>query len=384
MTAKPQHWTLIDPSHPATTAPQNARLSTAGGEFGIDFRRLEGGPSRGVDALTVDHAGGKTVILPTRGMGVWNSWAGDWPLGWKSPIRGPVHPSLVPIWEPSGLGWLEGFDELLVRCGLSSFGAPQHDAAGRLEFPLHGRIANLPAHHLRLELDADNDTVHIVGEVDEVRFLFHHLRLTSRYTLSSTCAGMELVDRITNLGGRPAQAQLLYHVNLGAPVLQAGSTVHLPLRRLAPRDATAAAAVDTWSEMSGPVAGFAEQVYFAQPLADSEGWTSALLSEPGGGRGIQLSFATDSLPYFTLWKNTAAEQDGYVVGFEPGTGFPNQRSREQQAGRVLTLEPGESVELRLKLLPLEGTAAVAAARRAIEQVQARERPQLLDQPASDW
>jgi hypothetical protein len=99
---------------------------------------------------------------------------------------------------------------------------------------------------------------------------------------------------------------------------------------------------------------------------------------------VFLSFATDSLPYFTLWKNTAAEQDGYVVGFEPGTGFPNQRSREQQAGRVLTLEPGESVELRLKLLPLEGTAAVAAARRAIEQVQARERPQLLDQPASDW
>lgn len=384
MTNKPQNWTLIDPSQPALPTPMTARLGTAGGEFGIDFRRLEGGPSQGVDTLTIEHAGGKTIILPTRGMGVWNSWCGDWPLGWQSPVCGPVHPSLVPIWEPSGLGWLEGFDELLVRCGLTSFGAPQHDAAGRLEFPLHGRIANLPAHQLRLELDAGNDALHVWGEVDEVRFLFQHLRLTSHYTLSSTGGGLELVDRITNLGGRLAQAQLLYHVNLGAPVLQGGSRVQLPVRRLAPRDATAAAAASGWSEMAGPVAGFSEQVYFAEPLANADGWASALLSDPSGSRGIQLSFATATLPYFTLWKNTAAEVDGYVVGFEPGTGFPNQRSHEQRAGRVLTLEPGESVEFRLKLVPLEGAAAVDACRQALADVQAQEQPQLLGQPASDW
>ena len=48
-------------------------------------------------------------------------------LGWKSPVHGPVHPNFVPLNEPSGLGWLDGFDELFVRCGLESNGAPDFD-----------------------------------------------------------------------------------------------------------------------------------------------------------------------------------------------------------------------------------------------------------------
>ena len=32
---------------------------------------------------------------------------GDVQLGWKSPVKGPVHPAFVPLWEPSGIGWLE-------------------------------------------------------------------------------------------------------------------------------------------------------------------------------------------------------------------------------------------------------------------------------------
>ena len=46
--------------------------------------------------------------------------------------------------EPSGLGWLDGFDELLVRCGLESNGAPEFNPNGSLRYPLHGKIANMP------------------------------------------------------------------------------------------------------------------------------------------------------------------------------------------------------------------------------------------------
>ena len=54
-------------------------------------------------------------------------------IGWKSPIAGPVHPSLVSLGEPSGLGWLDGFDEFIVRCGLESNGAPDFDANHKLQ-----------------------------------------------------------------------------------------------------------------------------------------------------------------------------------------------------------------------------------------------------------
>ena len=95
----------------------------------------------------------RLLVIPTRGMGIWKAIVGDETLGWRSPVRGPVHPQFVPLFDPSGLGWLEGFDELLVRCGLESNGAPEFDQQGRLLYPLHGRIANRPAHHVEVTVD---------------------------------------------------------------------------------------------------------------------------------------------------------------------------------------------------------------------------------------
>ena len=42
-------------------------------------------------------------------------WRGDYhglPLGWRSPVLGPVHPKFVEQADRGGLGWLAGFDEL--------------------------------------------------------------------------------------------------------------------------------------------------------------------------------------------------------------------------------------------------------------------------------
>ena len=111
----------------------------------IKKRRLYGGLSDGVDVVHVDNGALSFDVLPTRGMGLWKVWAGDLSIGWNSPVRGPVHPNLVPLADPSGLGWLDGFDELLVRCGLESNGAPEFSEHGQLRYGLHGRIANKPA-----------------------------------------------------------------------------------------------------------------------------------------------------------------------------------------------------------------------------------------------
>ena len=55
-----------------------------------------------------------------------------------------------------------------------------------------------------------------------------------------------------------------------------------------------------------------------------------------------MTLSTEQLPFFTLWKNTAAENDGYVTGLEPGTNFPYNRRIERKAGRVPKLAAGES------------------------------------------
>ena len=78
---------------------------------------------------------------------------------------------------PTGIGWLDGFDELLVRCGLESNGAPEFQPDGRLRYGLHGKIANIPAHKVEVAIDGDAGRIAIRGTVDEARLFGSKLRL---------------------------------------------------------------------------------------------------------------------------------------------------------------------------------------------------------------
>ena len=67
-----------------------------------------------------------------------------------------------------------------------------------------------------------------------------------------------------------------------------------------------------------------------------------MLRNAAGDRAVSMGFALAELPYFTLWKNLTALEEGYVTGLEPGTGFPYTRRIEREAGRVPKLKPGET------------------------------------------
>ena len=54
-------------------------------------------------------------------------------------------------------------------------------------------------------------------------------------------------------------------------------------------------------------------------------------------RGVSLAFNKTAAPWFTLWKDTAGEADGYVTGLEPGTNFPNPRALKRPKNRVSSL-----------------------------------------------
>jgi len=352
------------------------------GELSVWATRLQGGLGDGL--LTVELRAGtnRVVVLPDRGMGIWNMTAGGAELGWRSPVDGPVHPRSVPLAEPSGLGWLDGFDELVARCGLVSNGAPDFESDGRLKHGLHGRIANLPAHDVQVTLDDTTGTVTIDGAVDETRFLVHSLRMTTTLTLHAGRPRIEWTDAVENRSDRPATIQMLYHVNLGPPLLGAGAEVVLPLAELAPRDATAAGDVPTWNRYVAPQSGRAEQVHFMALVPDAAGRATALLVAPDGGHAASLSWRAAELPCFTLWKNQGGLADGYVTGLEPATNYPNPRSFEERRGRVVPLAPHAGITFDLALEHLAG-AAVAAERRRITST-GRESPLLESAPRPAW
>ena len=357
---------------------------TQGGTVSVKHGHLVGGKAEGLEIVLVDTGAVRAVLLPGRGMGIWKLWAGGIEFGWNSPVDGPVHPSLVPVMDPGGLGWLEGFDELVVRCGLESNGAPEMNDSGTLRFPLHGRIANLPARDVRVEVNKQTGTIEIVGDILETRLFFNRLRLRSRIGFQGGSANVEIMDEVTNERSVPATMQMLYHINVGSPVLQPGSRVEVPIATLAPKDSLSASEIDTWNQIGSPQPGYSERVYFATPQADQHAWTSVMLRSADDSAGLGVQFDTSTLPYFIFWKNPAAENDGYVIGLEPATNLPNAKTFEAKQGRVITLAPGEKAAFCVNLKPLIGTGAVRSFADEVDRLSKTATPKILREPKSGW
>lgn len=385
-------WKLIDQNSGLAQEPylQIRERDAAGlGKAGVTKRTWSGGLADGVVGVELNNGKLNIVVLPTRGMGIWKvEPLGDSEVstvGWKSPVRGPVHPAFVDLGEPSGLGWLDGFDEFFVRCGLESNGAPDFDAkTGRLTHPLHGRIANRPAHDVELTIDTDKQELSLRGIVEESRFHFQKLRMTSTITTKFNGSSFTVRDEIENVSALPATMQMLYHINFGLPLLDAGSRVIAPVKKIVPRTPRAASGIKSWDSYPAPEPGFEEMVYFFELHADSSGATRTLLKNAHSTRGVSLVFNKQQLPWFTLWKDTAAAADGYVTGLEPGTNFPNPRSFETAKNRVVKLAPGQKQVFDMTIEIHGSPQEVSAAESAVAKIQAGRPAQVLDQPTAEW
>lgn len=342
-----------------------------------------GGLADRVEVVEINTEELRVMVLPSRGMSIWYLQAGGIRYGWDSPVPGPVHPDRVPVLEPSGLGWLEGFHELVARCGLESNGAPEHDEQGRLRYPLHGRIGNLPATSLKLEYDEASGRVELIGEIYETKLFFKRLRMRSRVRVHAGLAEVELLDDVTNELASPADIQLLYHINVGPPVLGEGATLEAPVKELAPKDALSASEIEQWTTCGPPQAGYGERVYFAQLRANHTDGTFAMLRAADHSAALAVEFNAAQLPRFVFWKNTAAESDGYVVGLEPATNYPNPRSFEAGQGRVVTIEPGQTQSFRVSLHPLSEPEAIEEMSEKIRSL-ADEPAEIHGEPKPGW
>lgn len=380
-------WTLCDVDQDIYVEGMALSPTQVGGAargYSIIKRTLRGGLREGVDVIEVDNGKFRFVCVPTRGMGIWNAMYGSLRLGWKSPVRGPVHPAFVHFDEASGIGWLDGFDELMVRCGLESNGAPEWNPNGTVRYGLHGKIANIPAHKVEVAVDPDTGEIAVTGVVDEARLFGNKLRMVSTLSTQVGRPGLTITDVITNLSAEPSELELLYHTNFGVPLLNPGSKVVLPVKKMAPRDTAAMTNLSEWDTYGPESPGSPEAVFFFELAADSEGRTQALLHNASADRAVSLRFNTRQLPYFTLWKNRQAAADGYVTGLEPGINFPNRKSFEKEKGRVAVLGPGESRSFELILEVHPDAQSVAAAQRAVAQLQGGTMPRILPQPDPEW
>jgi len=317
----------------------------------VDFRQatlLNG--SRIIEAY---NASGLTfTLLPDRGLDIWSAWYKGHPLTWLA----PGSPRL-PDW---GQTWLEQFNGgLLTTCGLTHVGPPEVDEITGAKRDIHGKYTRLPATNIRIEGDWVNDDQYAMtlsADVVQSSLFGEQLHLARRIKLLAGDPTIYVRDTVTNLGDTPSPIMLLYHFNLGYPLVQKGARL-ISSSVVYPRDEEAWKGVEQWGTYEPALPGFAEQVFFHRLRHDTDtGWaTVAVLND---SYGLKFGWDASSLPYFTQWKNT--RQGMYVNGIEPGNCIPEGQNAARRSGRLRMFEPGESQTYILELSIVENVAKLPA------------------------
>jgi len=337
---------------------------------------LKGGKQHGVDMVEVDNGAMAITIVPTRGMNVLEASTDDVVMGWNSPVREVVHPAFIQESIRGGLGWLEGFNELMCRCGLESTGAPGPDEIvdnqGNKKvalLPLHGRISNTPASRVWVTVELESPyRLTVSGDVCDARMFGPSYVLRTSISTEPGSTSFDVSDEVFNPCGLPVELELLYHCNYGPPFLGEGARLVAPVQKMCARDDVALKDLDRWDLYGPPQTGYLEQCYFFTLHGAKNGETTAALVSADSELAATLRFSTRQLPAFTLWKNTASEADGYVTGLEPGTDYPNPRQFEREKGRVVKVEAGQSYKARLTMGLVRGAGKVKALCTRIEKL----------------
>jgi len=319
--------------------------------------RLADGSEDGVRVVDVRVAGGiHAQVIADRGLDLGPAWYAGYPLAWQSPT-GIVHPSYYrdDVWLRSFHGGL------MFTAGLQNVGSAVVD--GDESHGLHGRISNLPARNVRSEVIADGEglAVEVSGDIRETTVYGVDLVLHRRLRFRVGAPVVDVEDVVENRGYTACPVYLLYHVNLGHPVVDPAT------RLLSP-----AVAVEGWDEASR--AAEADHAIFHPPSRDArvevfehlfhtdahDEVTVALVNpahRATGGIGVSLTYDRRQLP--RLWQWRMLGEGLYVTGLEPANCGLQGRVAESTAGDPVPLEPGGTRSFRLRIRAAIGPDASA-------------------------
>ena len=207
---------------------------------------------------------------------------------------------------------------MLYTCGL--------DAIGGVEghYP-HGRLHRTPSEIV--ELKSDEKGVKIVAVTKDAALFGPNLVLTRTIETEAGADEVRITDVLENRAFRDEPYCMLYHVNLGYPLVDEGAHVEAKLEKTIPRNAWAEKHQKKMLEVEPPVDNFEEVCYFHK----TKDGVMSLVNRKLGKRFTVKS----SLKKFVEWKSRASGD--FTVALEPCTSWLDDKLRFQ------TLKPGATV-----------------------------------------
>ena len=192
---------------------------------------------------------------------------------------------------------------MVYTCGLDSVG-------GREGFELHGTLHNTPARVVRAECGEQGITVE--AEIADTALFGKNLLLHRKIFSAVGSDRLEMCDTLENRGIRAEEYCLLYHVNLGYPLLDAGAELVDDACEVIPRTPWAAEHAKMRTKMEKPVANEEEMCYFLRLKTPR-----VCLKNKSLGKQFVLEWTKETLPHFVEWKSMASGD--YALGLEPCT-----------------------------------------------------------------
>lgn len=349
-------------------------------QFSIEQKVLHGGKQEGSKIIIISSKEGLTITLsPTRGMNLLKAEGFGTRMGWDSPVKEVVNPAFINLESRNGVGWLEGFNEMMVRCGYEWTGHPG-TADGQL-YTLHGKAGNTPASQVEVEVSEKAPyEINVRGLLKESTFKKADLQTMTELRYVPGSNSFSLHDVLTNHADYPHDYQIIYHSNFGKPILEEGARFVAPVASVSPFNDYAKGGMKSWNSYAGPTKGFDEMVFNMVPLADEHQQTVAAVINKAGDKGAAIGFNVTQLPVLTMWKNTDTEKQGYVTGIEPGTSYAYPVSIEREQKRVKQLAPGQSTRFDLTYTLLHNAAQVSDIEKQIAQIQKDKKVEVSETP----
>jgi len=161
-----------------------------------------------------------------------------------------------------------------------------------------------------------------------------------------------LRDVIKNEGAYDHDLMLLYHVNIGYPLISKNSRFVCKTIKSTIMGEKTEISPSEYGACHEPVKRIEQKCYSHDTKADSQGFVRAAVINDELGIGLGVCYRKEQLPQLTQWKTLSTGE--YVIGIEPGTCSPVNRNWAAENGQSCILESLQTKEVEILFQILNG------------------------------
>ena len=226
------------------------------------------------------------------------------------------------------LNFLDRFEGgMLYTCGLDSIG-------GRDGFEIHGSLHNTNAQIVTAKCDENG--IFVEALIESTRLFGKNLVLRRKISSAINDDSVIIEDTLENRGYCTENYCLLYHINVGYPMLDKGGKIEADIEECIPRTEWSKQNEEKKLDISAPIPLNPETCYFLKLKKPSISLVNQAL-----GKKFTVGYSAETLPCFVEWHSMASGD--YALGLEPATSMLDDKFEYKE------IAAGEKIDFSVKL-----------------------------------